>query len=114
MGISNLLMSDVYGLRSDLDPQTLEKLDSRRRLALRNDLSGIEQEELERLNHWVDEQSFTRVDRDPLYKRFVDAMTKWELSREHQKQRLTKEELLEQRKVAEQIVSELIADPNAE
>ena len=114
MGTSNLLMSDVYGLRSDLDPQTLERLDTRRRLATKDDLSRNEQAELERLNQWVKEQGFTRVDRDPLYNRFVDAMTKWERSRGSQKQRLTQEELLDQRKVAEEIVSRLMADHDAE
>lgn len=115
MGVSGLLMSDVYGLRSDLDPETLTKLDLRRRLAIKNDLSSVEAEELQELNDWVQDQGFTRSDRDPLYRRFVDAMTQWEVSEGHQEgQPLTTEELEAQRAMALDIVKKLMSEQSTE
>ena len=107
MGISGLLMSDVYGLRSDLDPETLRRLDLRRRLAVKKTLSPKERTELSNLNDWVEAQDFTRVDRDPLYKRFVDAMTAWEVRHGLQKQHLSREQLTAQVEMARQIVAKL-------
>ena len=107
MGVSALLMSDVYGLRSDLDSETLEKLDLRRRLAIQDDLTDVQRQELRELNQWVEEQDFTKTDRDPLYKQFVDAMTQWEVSRGLQKQRLTKEEMDARAAVALDIIEKL-------
>ena len=110
MGISGLLMSDVYGLRSDLDSKTLARLDLRRRLAIKEDPSPKERDQLRDLNEWVEAQGFTRVDRDPLYKRFVDAMTAWEASQGTQTQRLTPEEFEAQARMAEEIVRRLKAE----
>ena len=114
MGISALLMSDVYGLRSDLDAKTLARLDERRRLAIKEKMSEGEQDRLRDLNEWVEEQGFTRVDRDPLYKRFVDAMTEWEAKEGLQKQRLSKEELEAQSRMAQQIMDKLKAEDASE
>ncbi len=107
MGISGLLMSDVYGLRSELDPETLEQLDLRRRLAIKEHLTPEEEENLRKLNIWVEEQDFTRTDRDPLYKRFVDAMTEWEHRHGLQKPRLSKEEQEEQKKKALEVIEKI-------
>ena len=107
MGVSALLMSDVYGLRSDLDSETLEKLDLRRRLATQDELSENDRQTLRQLNHWVEEQDFTKADRDPLYKQFVDAMTQWEVNQGLQKQRLTKEEMDARAAMALEIVQKL-------
>lgn len=113
MGISALLMSDVYGLRSDLDAETLHKLDQRRQLATQDQLSHIDRQKLRELNEWVEEQDFTKVDRDPLYKQFVDAMTQWENDQGLQKQRLTKQEMEARSKMAIEIVRKLNSDDGA-
>ena len=111
MGIAGLLTSDVYGLRSELDRGTLDKLDLRRRLAIQEELSEAEREELRNLNEWAERQDFTRTDRDPLYKTFVDAMTKWqEESGLLTRSTLTEEERAEQARVASQVIEKLRAE----
>jgi predicted ATPase len=75
MGIAALLTSDVYGLRSQLDIQTLELLDQKRKLATKEVLSEQERAELHELNAKLAGLDFTNVVRDPLYERFVKAMS---------------------------------------
>ena len=110
MGISGLLMSDVYGLRSDLDQETLNKLDLRRRLAIKSHLTLEDRETLQNLNEWIDTQGFTKADRDPLYRRFLEALTEWEIQHGLHKQNLTIEELQAQKKIATEIVQRLKSD----
>lgn len=107
MGVAALLMSDVYGLRSELDAGTLRKLDTRRRLANKKKLTPAEKAELARLNQWVDEQDFTTTDRDPLFTRFVQAMTEAEQKEGLQKAQFTPDELKLQKKLAADIVAKL-------
>ena len=108
MGIAGLLTSDVYGLRSELDHETLVKLDLRRRLATQTDLSEEQKDELQSLNEWAESQDFTRTDRDPLYKSFVDAMTEWQERRGLlSRATLTDNERAEQRRIALQVIEQL-------
>ncbi|HEY4364915.1 MAG TPA: AAA family ATPase [Bryobacteraceae bacterium] len=109
MGVAALLMSDVYGLRSELDAVTLRRLDTRRRLAIKKKLNQNEKGKLARLNEWVDEQDFTTADRDPLYTRFVQAMTAAEQKEGLQKSELTPDEMKKQKKLAADILAKLRA-----
>lgn len=111
MGIAGLLTSEVYGLRSELDSGTLDKLDLRRRLAIQPNLSEDEREQLRDLNEWAESQDFTRTDRDPLYKSFVDAMTKWQEKRGLLgRSILTEEEREEQEIIAAEVMEQLRAE----
>ena len=111
MGIAGLLTSEVYGLRSDLDSGTLGRLDLRRRLAVQEDLSEAERKQLTELNEWAESQDFTRTDRDPLYKSFVDAMTAWQERRGLlDKQTLTEEERERQQTRAKEVIERLQAE----
>lgn len=74
MGVSALLTSEIYGLASELDPETYSKLERRRWLATSDELSSDELEELARLTAELEELDFTFSDRDPLYYRFEKAM----------------------------------------
>lgn len=107
MGISALLMSEVYGLRSELDPETLELLDRKRELAIKVELSETEREELKYLNNYLGSLDFTKTVRDPKFKLFVEAMTEIEKQRNLQLPDLTKEQREEQKRLAVEIVREL-------
>jgi predicted ATPase len=107
MGISGLLTSDVYGLRSELDPVTMEKLDLRRRLAIKKRPTASEQSLLAELNQWLRDKDFTREDRDPLYKQFVEAMTAAEQEEHLQTPLLTPAQKQRQKDLAFKIAREL-------
>ena len=74
MGAAGILTSELFGLRSALDLDTLGKLDRKRELAYKEVLTEEEREMLERLNEELGDLDFTRTTRDPLYEPFVRAM----------------------------------------
>jgi ABC-type multidrug transport system ATPase subunit len=107
MGVAALLTSDVFGLASSLDLVTQGKLDKQRRLAVKSTkgpLTPEEQQELEKLNEEMKDLGFTRSFRDPLYTRFVEALSEHEA---FQKPVLTPEERDEQARIAREIVKQL-------
>jgi energy-coupling factor transporter ATP-binding protein EcfA2 len=75
MGVSGLLTSDVYGLRSDLDLVTLSELDELRDLSTKQELTAANKERLAELNQRLEHKAFTRTTRDPQYQLYVKAMT---------------------------------------
>lgn len=110
MGVAALLTSDVYGLRSTLDWETQEKLDTKRRLAAKpiDELTENDKKKLQELNQELKTLDFTFSTRDPLYPQFVAAMTEeTERRPELQKEVLTKEELVEQTRIAREIAARL-------
>ncbi|MCK5849980.1 MAG: AAA family ATPase, partial [Kiritimatiellae bacterium] len=77
MGVSALLKSDIYGLRSDLDTATLDKLDRRAQLYAKGDQhSEQEQLELIQLSNELATLGFVHEFRDPTYKLFAEAMAR--------------------------------------
>ena len=110
MGVAALLTSELFGLRSTLDLETLSKLDRKRALALKalkEPLTDKEDAELDRLNKELGNLDFTRSVRDPLYKQFIDAMIASGEYRQLKKPVLTSEERQKQRALAERILEEL-------
>nr|WP_260725710.1 ATP-binding protein [Dactylosporangium roseum] len=73
MGVSNLLMSDVYGLRAPLDVDTLEKIDQKRRLAAKDVLSTEEAKELATLAAELSNMGYLMEDQDPDYANYLRA-----------------------------------------
>lgn len=110
MGIGALLTSDIYGLRSQLDLHTLQLLDRKRELAIRDTLSDEEAEELRSLNEQLGSLDFTQSARDPLYGAFVEAMTAAERSHGLQQSDLSEEERILRRQLASNILSRLKAE----
>lgn len=82
MGVSGLLTSDIYGLASELDPITLEKVERRRWLAASDykSLSEVERKELKNLTAELEDLEFTFATKDPLFRDFERAMTAVEQS----------------------------------
>ena len=77
LGFSGILISDMFGFRSDLDEETLELLDRQVQLAGKsNQLSEAEKEELGKLNKQIDALGFKRVSSDPYYRTFIEALNR--------------------------------------
>lgn len=75
MGFAAILTSEVFGLRSALDRETLRRIDRKREIAFKDERTDAERQELERLNEELGRLDFTTAVRDPLYREYVEAMT---------------------------------------
>lgn len=75
MGFQAILTSSFFALRSTLDKETLKSLDRKRYLALKEQLSPGERDELIKLDEMLGKLDFSKANRDPLYIEFIRAMT---------------------------------------
>jgi predicted ATP-binding protein involved in virulence len=117
MGVSALLTSEVYGLRSSLDWETQDKLDLKRKLAAKEpeELTDDEKLTLQRLNGELKDLDFTYSVRDNLYPLFVKAMTEeLEQHPELQQSVLTKDQQELQLQLARNVVANLRRQYNPE
>lgn len=105
MGFEGVLTSDMFGFRSALDKPTLEKLDRKRRLVIKENLTREDQQELEQLNQEIGELDFTNVVRDDYYRLFAREMAKFEEDNKIGGNFLTPE----QRKAREEFAKQLVA-----
>lgn len=109
MGVAGLLKSELFGLQSTLDPQTLDDLQRRNELVAKKASEGLnaeEEEQLERLRCYLEELGFSREYRDPMYQLFVEKMYK--AKSQSINKLLTPAELAEQEALAESIIKELV------
>ncbi|WP_411086211.1 AAA family ATPase [Streptomyces sp. 061-3] len=112
MGVGALLTSDVYGLRSQLDLETLGKLDRKRHLsALRDDqLSPEDRIELSQLGTELRHLGLLMEDRDPEFQAYLRAKS---TSRASQKPlTFTQEELQENFEDALSLLNEIEEQEN--
>lgn len=107
MGVAGILTSDIFGLRSTLDLPTQQKLDERRELAVKDELSEQERATLGTLNEDLEDLDFSISARDILYTRFVEEMTKRQPPEIKQAVVLTPVQQREQRELISQILDEL-------
>ena len=110
LGIAGLLTSDVYGLRSTLDLDTLEDVDRMRVLEAKDGRSADEDAELQKLKTGLEKQRFLFTSRDPLYEPFVRAFTRRRDAEQAGKPVLTQEEQRSRDELADQIVAELMQE----
>jgi predicted ATPase len=78
MGVDALLTSDAFGLSTSLDLRTQRKLDRKRRLlakARNEEISPEERQELDTLTDQLREADVVHSIGDPLFQRFVEAMS---------------------------------------
>lgn len=109
MGVAGLLKSELFGLPSTLDQQTLDDLQRRNELIARkakDGLSEAETDELERLRRYLEELGFSHEYRDPMYQLFVQKM--YEVKSRPINKLLTPKELAEQEALATSIIEELV------
>lgn len=105
MGVAALLTSELFGLSTTLDIETQKKLDKKRDLYLKSNLTNEENEEMRLLTDELGSLDFTMTVRDSLYDKFVKAM----LSREEfKKPDLTLEERKKQDQIAQEIINEIL------
>lgn len=76
MGFAAILTSEIFGLRSTLDRETLEHVERLRLLAAKSERTQQEEQELAQLNASLTPLGFSRDFRDPLFKEFVQEMAK--------------------------------------
>ena len=111
MGVTGLLKSDLFGLRSTVDSETRRRLDRRNYLyALDNKRTPDENDELSRLSDELSDLGFSSDFRDPYFEMFVKKMAK---HTKFHKETLTPEEKQEQDAIAEQIIQDILREEGA-
>jgi hypothetical protein len=73
MGVAALLRSEIYGLRSLLPPETLDKINRRRLLAARESLTETESNDLQGLDDELRAADLLQEQRDPTFREFAEA-----------------------------------------
>ena len=71
LGVTGILMSDMFGLRSDLDSETLKDLDEHAQLIALDAIDGEDKERLDELNESLDKAGFLRAYSNPYFSTFM-------------------------------------------
>ena len=103
--------SELFGLPTTLDLETQKKLDRKRELFLKTERTGDEKKEMEKLSDELGSLDFTRTIRDPLYDKFVRAISSRE---EFKKPFLSPKDKELQEKIAQQIINEILEEEKNE
>ena len=111
MGVAAILTSDLFRLRTTLDPETQADLDRQRTLAMRTTLTPDEETEMSELQARLRGKGFARTIRDPLYEEFIKAWTKREDPAWNEAVQLTPEQRGARARLATEIVEELRREP---
>ena len=107
MGVAAILTSDLFRLRSTLDPKTQKELDRQRVLAMKEHLTQDEEAELRDIKARLRDLGFDQTIRDPLYGQFVRAWTEQQDPAWSSAVQLTPAQLEERAKLAAKIVQQL-------
>lgn len=107
MGVAGLLKSELFGLRSTVDTETLRRLDRRNVLFALDARTPEQNAELSRLSDELSDLGFASDFKDPYYAAFVKKMA---LHTKFHKEVLTPEELQQQDAIADDIISEILAE----
>ncbi|MCP4700397.1 MAG: AAA family ATPase [Gammaproteobacteria bacterium] len=111
MGVTGLLKSELFGLRSTVDSETMRRLDKRNCLFARGEhRSKAENEELTRLSDELSDLGFASDFKDPYFALFVRKMAK---HTKFHKETFTPEEQREQDAIADSIIDEILREESA-
>jgi predicted ATPase len=111
MGVSGLLKSDLFGLRSTVDAETMRRIDRRYELYAKGKTrSPAEEAELSRLSEELADLGFAQEFRDPYFALFVQKMAQ---HTKFHKETLTAEEQREQDRIADDIISQILSEEDA-
>lgn len=106
LGVAGMLKSDMFGLRSTVDTQTLDKLDRRYELyAKGHDRTPEETSEMHELIAELGQLGFMTEFRDPYYEAFARAIAR---RPEFKKPKLTPEDRQKQEEIADEILDEIL------
>jgi predicted ATPase len=106
IGVEGLLKSELYGLRSTLAPEILEKLDEHYRLLGKQEKTSEEEMKLIRLANELNSLHVSRTHPNPYFEQFANAIAKTI----PEQNVLTKEEIEEQANLADEILTEILAE----
>jgi restriction endonuclease S subunit/predicted ATPase len=77
LGFTGILTSEMFGMRSDLDEETLADLDTKVRIvAQEGSLTPAEEKELEKINQRLEAAGFQKAFSDPYYAAFIRAWSR--------------------------------------
>ena len=110
LGVAGILTSELFGLPTTLDSETQEKLNEKNQLTIKlasGKLTPSEMETLKNLSDELTELGFTRTFRDPLYQKFIMALSQKE---EFKFKNYTVEKLKRQNEIALEILEELLKE----
>ncbi len=111
LGFTGILTSEMFGFRSDLDPETLADLDNRVRLvAKEGSLTGHERKELEKIDKRLSDAGFSKAFSDPYYAAFVRAWGRRHSELMAGEEFLTAEKRKEIDRIARDVLEEAIAE----
>jgi predicted ATPase len=114
MGVQAILTSDLFRLRSTLDPETQHDLDVQRRLAQKEEvLTPFEEAELRRVTERLHERGFWTSQRDPLYALFLKKWAEREQPTWTESVELTPDQIKARESLASEIVAEIAAEEAA-
>jgi predicted ATPase len=110
IGVEGLLKSELYGLRSTLAPEILEKLDRHYELLGKQDKSPEEEVTLIKLANELNALHVSRTHPNPYFEHFANAMAKQLPTRETE---LTKLQIEAQTRLADEVLAEILAEEEA-
>jgi AAA15 family ATPase/GTPase len=114
MGFSGILMSDMFGLRSDLDPKTLAKLDEHAILLAKEERSEPEETRYKQLQEQLDKSGFLDAYSDPYFSAFVKAWGRKHGDRLFTQTFLSDRDRLQLANMTDEILAELDAEEAGE
>jgi restriction endonuclease S subunit/predicted ATPase len=107
LGFTGILTSEMFGFRSDLDPETLADLDDRVRLVSKDGpLSQQEKSQLEAIDRRLVDAGFSKAFSDPYYSAFVRAWGRKYSEAMAGQQFLTPEKRQEIDRIASEVLAE--------
>jgi hypothetical protein len=115
LGFTGILTSEMFGFRSDLDPETLADIDNRVRLvAKEGSLSAQEKKELENIDKRLADAGFSKAFSDPYYAAFVRAWGRRYSELMAGQQFVTPEKRQEINRIASEVLKEAVAEVEKE
>lgn len=114
LGISGVLMSDLFGFKSTMAPEIADKISRKHRLIAKEDQRSADEEgELSHLRQELREVDLSAIHPDPLYARFVKRILEREAEHVFDKPVLSPKESQELEKLTQEVLDELMADDEA-
>jgi restriction endonuclease S subunit/energy-coupling factor transporter ATP-binding protein EcfA2 len=115
LGFTGILTSEMFGFRSDLDPDTLADLDNRVRLVAKEGaLSLGEKKELEDIDKRLADAGFSKAFSDPYYAAFVRAWGRRHAELMAGQQFVTPQKRQEIDRIASEVLKEAVAEVEKE
>lgn len=110
LGVAGILTSELFGLKSTLDGKTLQTINRRNELIVKQDSKKITPEEKLELNkifQYLNSIGINTTDRDPLYEKFIIAINSMD---KFNMELYTQEELNSQNEIAMEVLSEILKE----